>query len=75
MKIDVTDLIFTGRGSSALWAVLKSLDTTNAKVLLPVNICEIIYPIVIKAGFEPIFYDVDGVTGNARLDKDRKSVV
>ncbi len=68
MKIDVTDLIFTGRGSSALWAVLKSLDMANAKVLLPVNICEIIYPIVIKAGFEPIFYDVDSVTGNARLD-------
>jgi dTDP-4-amino-4,6-dideoxygalactose transaminase len=68
MRIDFADLLFTGRGSSALWAILKSLNKSNAKVLLPVNICEIIYPIVIKAGYEPIFYDVDCISGNAGLD-------
>ena len=73
MKIDTADLLFTGRGSSALWTVLKSLNKANAKVLLPVNICEIIYPIIAKAGYKPIFYDVDCISGNASLDNIQAS--
>lgn len=66
--LSLNKLIFTGRGSCALWSILKSLNQANAKVLLPVNICEIIYPVIVKAGYEPIFYDVDEKNGNARLD-------
>lgn len=68
MKIDVDEFLFTGRGSSALWSILKSLDRPHGKVLLPVNICEIIYPVVISAGYEPVFYDVNCRNGNATLD-------
>lgn len=67
MKIDFKDLIFTGRGSTALWSILKSLNRPNASILLPVNICEIVYPIIKKAGMIPVFYDVNEFDGNARL--------
>ncbi|MBL7996094.1 DegT/DnrJ/EryC1/StrS aminotransferase family protein [bacterium] len=60
--------VFTGRGSTALWSILKSLNRPNAKVLLPVNICEIVYPIVKKAGMIPKFYDVNEFDGNAKLE-------
>lgn len=73
MKIDVANLLFTGRGSSALWAILKSINKPEAKVLLPVNICEIVYPIVINAGYEPIFYDVNSISGNASLEDIRNA--
>jgi len=62
------DLIFVGRGSSALWAILRGLNRLNAMILLPVNICEIIYPIIKKAGYEPVFYDVNCISGNAGLN-------
>jgi len=68
MQNDFKNLIYTGRGSSALYAILKSLDFTKKNILLPVNICEIVYPIVIKAGFTPIFYDVNETDGNGRLE-------
>jgi dTDP-4-amino-4,6-dideoxygalactose transaminase len=67
-EIQVENLIFTGRASAALFAILKSLDFTVKKILVPVNICEILYPIIINAGFIPIFYDVDELTGNASLE-------
>lgn len=67
MKIDISNFLFTGRGSSALYSILKSLDVSKKNILLPVNICEIVYPVVIKAGFTPVFYDVNGNTGNATL--------
>lgn len=73
MIVDPADLLFSGRGSSALWAVLKSLNRVPARILLPVNICEIVYPIILKAGYKPVFYDVDGETGNARLDDIRNA--
>lgn len=67
MKIDFSNFIFTGRGSTALYTLLKSLNLKSKKILLPVNICEIIYPIVIKAGYIPVFYDVSSGNGNGNL--------
>ena len=67
MRSNYSDFIFTGRGSTALWAILESLNQIGAKILLPVNICEIIYPVIIKSGMVPVFYDVDETCGNATL--------
>lgn len=67
MSLNYSDFVFAGRGTTALWAILKSLNQENARVLLPVNICEIIYPIIRKSGMIPVFYDVDETTGNASL--------
>jgi len=67
MRIDFEELLFSGRGSSALWAILKSLNKSNGKVLLPVNICEIVYPVILRARMTPVFYDVNPNDGNARL--------
>lgn len=64
----VADFVFSGRGSSALFAILKSLKVAEKKILIPVNICEIIYPVILSAGFSPVFYDVDEVNGNGRLE-------
>ena len=68
MKINYDDFIFSGRGSTALWAILESLNLKGAKVLLPVNVCEIVYPIILKSGMVPVFYDVDERNGNASLE-------
>jgi len=67
MKINYSDFVFAGRGATALWAILKSLNRKGARILLPVNICEIIYPIISKSGMVPVFYDVDATSGNASL--------
>lgn len=67
MKINYSDFVFVGRGSTALWVILKSLNQKGARILLPVNICEIIYPIIRKSGMVPVFYDVDETSGNASL--------
>lgn len=64
----LNDMIFAGRGSTALFAILKSLDLAEKTILLPINVCEMVYPIVVMAGFKPIFYDVNAVTGNASLE-------
>lgn len=66
--IDFAELIYSGRGTSALYAILKCVNTTNNKILLPVNICEIVIPVIQLAGFIPIFYDVNSVTGNTSLE-------
>ena len=65
MKINFFDLLITGRGSTALWVILKVLCKRSAKVLVPVNICEIVYPIIIDSGLTPVFYDVDSESGIA----------
>jgi dTDP-4-amino-4,6-dideoxygalactose transaminase len=64
-------LIFSGRGSAALYAILTSLETKERKILLPVNICEILLPIIELAGFSPVFYDVNPDTGNSGLENIR----
>ncbi|MFH1004441.1 MAG: DegT/DnrJ/EryC1/StrS family aminotransferase [Bacteroidota bacterium] len=61
------DLIFTGRGSNALWSILKAIDGKNKSILLPVNICEIVVGIILKLGMCPVFYDVNSKNGNANL--------
>lgn len=67
--IDINDLIFTGRGSTALWSILKVLNAKKqySKILVPVNICEIVIPVIKNSGFEIVFYDVDASTGNSNL--------
>jgi len=68
MTIPIQDFVFTGRGSTGLWAILKSLNLPNSKILIPVNICEIIIPVIYKAGMIPVYYDVDEVTGIANYN-------
>ena len=65
MKINFNDLLITGRGSTALWLILKVLNKKYTNILVPVNICEIIYPIIINSNLKPVFYDVDSETGIA----------
>lgn len=66
--IDFDEIIYTGRGSSALYGLLRSIPEKNSKVLLPVNICEIVIPVIQLAGFSPVFYDVNPDTGNSILE-------
>ncbi|MBU4152033.1 MAG: DegT/DnrJ/EryC1/StrS family aminotransferase [Proteobacteria bacterium] len=78
MRIDSNSVLpesaqLTGRGSSALWAVLKSIAGRGRHVLMPVNICEIVIPVVLHAGFIPVFHDVDPMSGNATLDTIREA--
>lgn len=69
MNNEFRTLEFTGRGCAALYIILSSINVRVKRILLPVNICEIIYPIVVKAGFEVVFYDVDMKSGNGCLEQ------
>lgn len=71
--IDLAEMIYTGRGSSALNAILNSITVTKRKILLPVNICEIVIPVIQLAGFSPVFYDVHSDTGNSGLENIKTS--
>lgn len=66
MDLSQFDLI-TGRGSTALYLILQSLEFDSPKIMLPANICEIVVATVKRAGFHPVFVDVDSQTGNAEL--------
>lgn len=66
--IDFGEMIYTGRGSSALYSLISSIPERNSKILLPVNICEIVIPVIQLAGFSPVFYDVNPGTGNSGLE-------
>jgi len=68
IQLDFNRLVFTGRGSTALWAILKSLGKPGRRILIPVNICEIIVPIILQADMIPIYYDVDKNTGISNFD-------
>jgi len=65
--------LFTGRGTTALWALLQCLQGRGVSVLLPVNICEIVIPAIRHAGFQPLFHDVDPVSGNATVENLRQA--
>jgi len=67
MMIDFSKFLFTGRGSTALWLILESLRFKNAKILIPVNVCEIVVPIIEKAGMVPVYYDVQEKTGISNM--------
>jgi dTDP-4-amino-4,6-dideoxygalactose transaminase len=71
--IDLVEMLYTGRGSSALYAILNSISVTKRKILLPVNICEIVIPVIQLAGFSPVFYDVNPDTGNSGLENIKAS--
>lgn len=60
-------MIYTGRGSTALWVLLQILDRSGGRILVPANICEIVVAVILKAGWQPVFCDVNPVTGNAEL--------
>lgn len=62
-------MIYTGRGSTALWAVLQALQMPGGRILVPVNVCEIVVAVILKAGWRPVFCDVNPVTGNAGTDE------
>ncbi len=65
------DFIFTGRGSTALYVILKSLNFSVRNILVPVNVCEIVIPVIEFAGYAPVFYDVNEVHGNAGIEHIR----
>ncbi|MFZ5569081.1 MAG: DegT/DnrJ/EryC1/StrS family aminotransferase [Thermodesulfobacteriota bacterium] len=65
--------VYTGRGTTALWAILNALDRRGADVMLPVNICEIVIPVLLNAGLRPAFYDVDPNSGNTTIEILRAS--
>lgn len=60
-------MIYIGRGSTALWAILNTLENPGGKVMVPANICEMVVAVILKAGWRPVFYDVDPRSGNAEV--------
>lgn len=63
--------LYTGRGTTALWALLRAIGGADRRISLPANICEIVIPAVLHAGFTPVYHDVDPVSGNATLETIR----
>lgn len=69
------NLVFTARGTTGIWVLLEALKEQypNRKLLLPINICEIVYPMILHAGWDPVFFDVDPTTGIGGLDEINKA--
>lgn len=65
--------LYTGRGTAALWTLLQAIGGADRRISLPANICEIVIPAVLHAGFTPVYHDVDPVSGNATLETIRAS--
>lgn len=70
MKISANknNIIYTGRGTAALWAILKALNLSDKGVLIPVNVCEVVAAAILKANMKPVYYDVDPIEGNGDLE-------
>lgn len=58
--------IATGRGATAIWLALEAIGelTPKRKVVLPATLCTSPVAVTVLAGFEPVFCDVDPLTGN-----------
>ena len=74
MKIEENEILYCSRGSSALYAILESIKSEFDTILLPVNICEIVIPVVQKSNYKILFYDVGAINGNAELSDISKLV-
>lgn len=51
--------VFGGRASALLIAFFRCLPNARNRVILPINICEVVRASVMTAGCEPIFCDID----------------
>jgi len=56
--------IATGRGASAIWIGLQALGGAGRTVVLPATLCTSPAAVTRLAGFEPLFCDVEPLTGN-----------
>ncbi len=56
-------VIFTGRGATAIWAALTAWSFTDQPVLIPANTCYIVLWAVLLSGNRPILVDIDPRTG------------
>jgi len=71
--LEKRNFLYSGRGSSAIYLILKSSNITNKFVILPANICyAAVYP-VIYSGNKPIFVDVNN-DGNISLKEILKKL-
>ncbi len=61
-----------GRGSAAIYAVLRALDLRGRAVLIPANTCYLVLWAVLQSGNQPCLVDIDSRTGSisaATLDR------
>lgn len=59
-KIFGQNPILTNSGRTSLYAILKSLDLPlNAGVGVPLFCCPVVFDVIKKAGFDPIFLDIN----------------
>jgi dTDP-4-amino-4,6-dideoxygalactose transaminase len=56
------EFIYTSRASSALVQLCKAIGTR--KILIPINVCEIVFPFMRSVDINCKYYDVDPLTGN-----------
>lgn len=66
-QLDQGNFLFTGRGTTALWALLQAYNTPGKKVLVPVNVCEVVVAAILHSGMEPVYHDVNAISGNCNL--------
>lgn len=59
--------IVVGRAAMAIYLIFKYGRIPKGKVILPANICYAAVLPVIYAGYEPLFCDVDYISGNVTL--------
>ena len=62
------EVLWAGRGTTALMALLRAAGPPGAGVLVPVNLCAIAVAGILWSGMHPVFHDVSAAHGNAESD-------
>jgi perosamine synthetase len=62
-----SEVLWAGRGTSALIAVLQAAAPPGSGVVVPVNLCGIAIAGIIWSGLRPVFHDVSEFHGNAEI--------
>lgn len=62
-------LLLAGRATTALWASLRALLPAGSRVLVPINVCEVVVAAILEAGMVPRYIDIDPVQGDFGPDE------
>lgn len=62
-------VLLTGRGTTALWALLRAMLPSGSRVLVPVNVCELVVVAILEAGMIPQYVDIDPIQGDFTTDE------
>ncbi len=68
-SLEWNHFLLSGRGTTALWASLRAMLPGGSRVLVPINVCEVVVAAILEAGMIPQYIDVDPIQGDFTTDE------